>query len=398
MLRDRILKIFIVTAAIGALIAGGFALKAPAESQLAEKDGLHVVTLEGSPHELGLQQGRLLKDQIQQVYKVYLNDLVYQEWVKQYAILKGQTKAYSNPPKAIAEFAKGNEPNIPREYIEEMKGLAEGAGLEYSEVLNMTAHVDYFAMLMCSTIVAAGQATPDGKLIEARNLDWASGKATELDPFTTVFIYKPDHGHKFVSILYPGIVGALTAVNDQKLTVELNFSMAKKNGKSGFPALLIVRHIAQNAATLDEAETILRDMPRIAGYNVMVTDGKTNKARLIEITSDKVGTSDLRADGTLITTNHFVTKELSGENVDSSRFSQLPSGERYARLDTLLKQYYGKIDPQIGMTMIHDDGVKVSGTVQTTIFKPAEGLIWVWARNHQPDHFVEFNVGELLGN
>lgn len=389
-------SIVLVLALAAVSAAAWFATRAPAEPQ-AGMDGFYLVTLQGGPYELGLQQGRLFKQQINEVYKIYLNDLVYNEWVKQYAILKGVTEAYGNPRKAMAKFAKENEKFIPPEYIEEMKGLAEGAGLDYREVLNMAAHVDYFAILMCSTMVAAGPATPDGKLVEARNLDWASGQAQELDPYSTIFVYKPDKGHSFVSILYPGIVGALSAVNDAQLTVELNFSMAKKNGRSGFPALLITRHIAQNAATLDEAEKIIRDMPRIAGYNITVADGKTNKARLIEITADGVGVMDLRPDGTLVSTNHFVTKELAGQNVDSSRFSETPSGERLDRLNALIKENHGKIDPQAGMKMIHDSGVRVAGTVQTIVFKPADYKIWVWGRGHKPDGFFEFDVKELLG-
>jgi len=361
----------------------------------AEKE-FPVVVLKGSPYQMGLQQGKLLKQQISDVYKVYLNDLVYGDWVKKYAILKGASAAYSNPSKAMAAFAAKSEKYIPQEYIDEMKGLAEGAGIDYKEVLNMTTHVDYFAILMCSTFVANGPATPDGKLIEARNLDWASGQAKELDPFTTVFVYKPDKGHSFVSIIYPGIVGALSAVNDAKITVELNFSMAKKNGTMGFPALLFTRHVAQNAATIDEAEKLIRDLPRIAGYNIMVTDGKTNKARLIEITADGVGTKDIE-NNSLITTNHFTTKELSGQNVDSSRFSQLPTGERYDRLAQLIKENFGKIDPAKAIIMIHDNGVMVSGTVQTIIFKPADEQIWVWGRARGTGgEFTKYSVKELL--
>ncbi len=359
-------------------------------------NGLTLVRLEGSPYEIGLQQGKLLKEQINDVYKIYLNDLVYKKWIKEYAILKGVTDAYSNPQKSMAKFAKQSEKDIPAEYIEEMKGLAEGAGIPYQEVLNMSSHVDYFAVLMCSTFAANGKATTDGNLIEARNLDWASGGLQELDKYSTVFVVKPQKGHAFVSIIYPGIVGALTAINDAGITAELNFSMAKKNGKEGMPALILLRHVIQNAGSLDEAEKILRGIPRIAGYNITVTDAKTNDARLIEITNDIVGAQGLNADGSLVSTNHFITKELAGTNVSASQFSQSPSPDRFNRLTELIKQNYGKIDPKTAIAMIHDDGVKVNGTVQTVIFKMSENKIWVWARNRKPNDFVEFNVKELL--
>ncbi len=366
-------------------------------SGVEDVNGLSLVRLEGSPYEIGLQQGKLLKDQIQDVYKIYLNALVYKKWIKEYAILKGVTDAYSNPQKSMAKFAKQSEKDIPAEYIEEMKGLAEGAGIPYQEVLNMSSHVDYFAVLMCSTFAANGKATTDGNLIEARNLDWASGGLQELDKYSTVFVVKPQKGHAFISVIYPGIVGALTAINDAGITAELNFSMAKKNGKEGMPALVLLRHVIQYAGSLDEAEKILREIPRIAGYNITVTDAKTNDARLIEITNEVVGTQGLNDDGSLVSTNHFITKELAGTNISASQFSQSPSPDRFNRLTELIKENHGKIDAKSAITMIHDDGVKVNGTVQTVIFNMSENKIWVWARNRKPNDFVEFNVKELLG-
>ncbi|MFA6449460.1 MAG: C45 family peptidase [bacterium] len=395
MMRSRRISGIVFAAAILAAVLQLTAISANAAG-VEKVNGLYLVKLEGTPYEMGLQQGTLFKEEIRDVYKIYLNDLIYKKWIKEYAILKGAQEAYANPKKSMAKFAKTIESTIPPEYIEEMKGLAEGSGLTYEDVLNMSAHVDYFAMLMCSTFVATGKATTDGKLIQARNLDWASGGLKELDKYSTVFVMKPSKGHSFVSIIYPGIVGALTAVNDAGLTVELNFSMAKENGKIGMPALIIVRYIAQNAGTLDEAEKLLREIPRIAGYNIMLTDNKTNDARLVEITSKTVGVRNLNPDGTLVTTNHFTTNELFGQNIEASQFSQSPSPDRYNRLVELLKQNYGKIDTKMAMSIIHDDIVKVNGTVQTVVFKLSEDKIWVWTRSREPGDYAEFNVKELL--
>ncbi|MFH1539837.1 MAG: C45 family peptidase [bacterium] len=367
-----------------------------AEPGRTEKNGFHVVTLEGSPYDMGLQQGKLFRDEIQEVYKIYLEELLYKDWIKSIALLKGDSKTHKNPSKAMLKFAKGVESYIPEEYKEEMKGIAEGAGLEYEQVLNMSVHVDYLATIFCSTFVASGDATADGKLIEGRNLDWAKGKLKEMDRHSTIAVFKPDRGHHFVSIIYPGIVGVFTAVNDKKLTAEVNFSMSKENAETGMPILIIMRHLVQNAGTLDEAEQLLRNTGRIAGYNITVADGKTNDARLIEIASYGVGALGL-TNNSLVSTNHFITEQLTGGNFDYSYTSSKPSPERFARLKELIEKNFGKIDPEIAISMMQDDGVQVDGTVQTVIFKPADDLIWVWARNREQGDFAEFNVAELLG-
>lgn len=391
-------RIHRILTSLFALALAAAALSAPARAEPARSEisGFHVVTLEGSPYEMGLQQGTLFRDEIHEVYKIYLEDLLYNDWIKSIALLKGDRKTHKNPAKALLEFAKRSEPYIPEEYIAEMKGIAEGAGLEYEQVLSMAAHVDYFATILCSTFVASGEATADGKLIEGRNLDWAKGKLREMDHLSTIAVFKPDRGHPFVSVIYPGIVGVLSAVNDAKLTAEINFSMAKETAEKGMPILIIMRHLIQNAASLDEAEELLRGVDRIAGYNVSVADGKTNDARLIEIASFVVGALG-PTDGSLVSTNHFITEELAGGNFDYSYTSSKPSPERFARLEELIKQNYGKIDPEIAISMMQDDGVQVKGTVQTVVFKPADELIWVWSRNREQGDFAEFDVAELLG-
>ena len=395
-MRNTIQRYFRVVAT-GVALTVFFSCAAAAEKQgrISNVNGLAVVELQGTPYEIGYQHGSLLKEQIKDVYKIYLNELVYNKWIKEYAILgKGGKDAWANPRKAMAKFSKSIEKFIPEEYIEEMKGIADGAGLDYIDVLNMSAHVDYFAIL-CSTLVAGGPASADGKLVEARNLDWAQGGLRDLDKYSTVFVIRPDNGHPFVSVIYPGLVGVLTAVNDSKITAELNFSMAKENGKNGVPALILMRNLIQYSSTLDEAEKILRDSTRLAGYNIVVADGKTSDARLIEISATTVGTLGLK-DGTLVSTNHFITDSLAGANVETSQFSSSPSPDRFNRLTELLKEYNGKVTVENAIAMIHDDIVKVPGTVQTIVFKPEENLIWVWTRNRAAGDFVKFNTADLI--
>lgn len=389
---NRFIKSLVVFAALLAVLS----VSASAEGKRYEKDGFHIAVLEGTPYEMGLQQGQLFKEEINVVYDKYLKELVLDNWFKKYALLRGNQKAYKDPEKALIEFAKSNEKFVPEEYREEMRGIAEGAGVPYELVLGMSVHVDYFAVLGCSTFVATGDATTDGKLIEGRNLDWAQGGLRDLDKFSSLVVFKPAGGHSFVSVIYPGIVGVLTGFNDSKFTAELNFSMAKKNDPEGMPILVLMRQLIQYSTNVDEAEKILRDAKRIAGYNITVSDGKNNDARLIEITAASVGTMNL-TNNTLISTNHFVTTELKGKNLDTSRYSEAPSPERFARLEVLLKENHGKIDPAKAIEMMQDSGVRVGGTVQTAVFKPSENLMWVWARNRADGDFVKFDVAELLG-
>lgn len=382
--------------AVAAMLCAGSAARA--EASLKVVNGMYVITLEGEPYDMGYQMGSLMKEEIKNIYKSYLYKKVIKEWTKQYAYLsgKGGAKANTDPRGVLLDAAMKNEPFIPDEFKEEMRGLADGAGLKYEDVLIMSTHIDYFAVL-CSTFVARGAMTKDGAIIEGRNLDWASGGLVDLDPFSAVIVRKPAKGHAFASVIYPGIIGDLTVINDAGVSVEINFSMALsgENGDSGMPAMILMRQLAQYAGSLDEAIDIVKNNKRIAGYNITVVDGKKRDGAVIELTSKTVDTVRFKDDH-FISTNHFMSPSLEGKNVKASNFSSGPSPERYARLTELMAQHGGAIDPMLARTIMHDPGVQVAGTVQTVILRPETMDFWVWSRNRPADDFVPFNLNDLL--
>ena len=384
--------------ALWVFVLSCFVVPARARETPEKINGLYQATFKGSPFEIGLAHGKLFRNEIQKIYSFYLDEFVYENWTKKIAMFKGKQKAYADPRKDMEEFAAKSLPLIPDEYIEEMKGMAEGSGVSLAEILNMTVHVDYLSTMMCSMMLAKDKASADGSLVQARNLDWGGDGLELMDQFTSVLVYKPDKGYSFVSVIYPGIVGALTAVNEKKLTVELNFVATSHKAASGFPALLMVRRLAQYAASVDEAEKIIRDNPMISGYNITVADGKTGEARVFEISADALGVRTPDATGALFSTNHFLTKELADYYREGKRPGGIPSADRYNRMAGLVAEKYGAIGPDAAQAIIHDPGVKVGTTVQSVIFKPADEIIWVWSRNRAPGDFVQFDVKKLLAD
>jgi isopenicillin-N N-acyltransferase like protein len=376
------------------------ALPAAARAATAEKgsltqvQGLWVLQVEGTPYEMGFQQGSLMKDQIKEVYNIYLKKLVIEDWGKSYLILK-DARALHDIRGAILAKSRRMEKFIPEEYIQEMHGLADGAGLPYDDVLLMATHVDFFAIL-CSGFAAYGPQTADGHVVHGRNLDWAKGGLRDLDKFSTLAVFKPKNGHPFASIIYPGIVGVLTSINDSKVTVELNFSMAKDNSYDGTPILILMRKLAQYSESVPEAIKTIRDAARCAGYNVIVTDGKNDTAALIEFNAKTVAVVEPEK-GFVLSTNHFTSKELAGGNMNAN-FTSPNSVPRYERLGVLMGQYKGKIDAKNSIDILHDSGVKVAGTVQSIILVPGKLNFWVWSRNRKAGDFLPFNLTDLLAS
>jgi isopenicillin-N N-acyltransferase-like protein len=174
---------------------------------LKESNGIFILHLKGSPYQMGYQHGRLLKDQIKILYNDYL-----------LATLKEKTKdekrfkVYFN---FFKQKAKALEKFIPQEYKEEMKGIADGSGLAYSDVLIMHTFLDVLSypkffkkgFKTCTNFVVLNEATENSQLIHGRNLSWPSRGLLEKN--SVVIFYQPKNGNAFVALSWPGICGVL---------------------------------------------------------------------------------------------------------------------------------------------------------------------------------------------
>jgi len=120
--------------------------------------------LAGEPYDLGRSHGEQLKADIH----AFLN-----------GFLRHSADVFETPFERIAENVRRLEAHIEPEYLEEMRGIADGAGLEYDEVLAINAFVDTDLVLTsqqmtCINIVAFGEASRAGTLIHGRNTDFPS--------------------------------------------------------------------------------------------------------------------------------------------------------------------------------------------------------------------------------
>ena len=80
--------------------------------RLAVRGGWRFLHLEGSPREMGLQHGRLLRPVIQRVFEEYIGMI---------RLFRALSRA------ELLRRGRRLEPHIPAPYLEEMRGLADGA-------------------------------------------------------------------------------------------------------------------------------------------------------------------------------------------------------------------------------------------------------------------------------
>jgi hypothetical protein len=304
-------------------------------------DGFVLVRLRGEPYELGLQHGVALRQEIWSLWRA-CERLILQA--------RGRARGWAIRQVLLA-VARVMERYVPADLRREMRGVADGSGLAYGNVLLLNCFDDLMnnlrvvdrlaARLACSAFAAVGERAGDGSVIAGRNLDYwfrsdfaAAGyePTVQLQRHVVVLVYEPARGQPFVSVGWPGLVNVVTAQNAAGLALACLTSPAWSERPWGTPMPFLYRHLAQHVSTLDAAEAYLRAARRTIGNNLLVASGAERGARMFELTSRQVV---VRApeDGVVAATNQFQSPALAADQAGLVTHS---SPLRLARLDGLL--------------------------------------------------------------
>ena len=168
---------------------------------------LRVIHLSGTPYELGLQHGTLLRDEVQASVRQVL----------------GYFRSYLKIPlvrTAVADWWLGRgwrrtKPFVPRAYLEELRGLADGSGVSLRDLVLFHAIPD--RTYSCSSLAAWGAATGDGRLIHTRNLDWNIDVG--IQQYAAVFVVRPAGRRAFINFGWAGFIGVLSGVNEAQISI-----------------------------------------------------------------------------------------------------------------------------------------------------------------------------------
>lgn len=236
------------------------------------KQGQRIVGLRGNSHNIGWQHGRFLKNEARKTLEstLYVVGLAY-------SIEKGSWFLDE-----IRDARARLDRHTPPEYLDELRGLAEGAELPFEEV-----HLaSYFPELFhCSGFALQGVATADGKLYHGRILDYMT--QIGLQNTATLFVVEKEGKIPFCNVGYAGFTGSVTGMNAAQV------SLGEMGGRGegdwdGVPMATLFRMALENAHTLEEAKAIFRDNPRTCEYYYIFADGKDRTAVGVYATPEKI--------------------------------------------------------------------------------------------------------------
>ena len=148
-------------------------------------------------------------------------------------------------------------------------------------------------------------ATQDGSMIVAKNMDWYATPEMRKNPI--VLVVKPtDGGYSYLTPVYPGWITCIEGVNEKGITTGLQISKSDVETMKGAGWHFLTALLLKYADSIDDAINILTVYPKPCGNIFQVNDGKTGESIVIETTANALALRyPPKGKNILWTTNHF---------------------------------------------------------------------------------------------
>lgn len=269
------------------------------QAELKYINGLPVLTVAGTPKEIGAAVGTLALTPGKRV-------LGYPRGLLRAFDAEGSWNVFR-------AGGRGLYKQFPKDYSDELEAIVASADADRDLVIAGNTFFDLKKIIACSAVVVEpGRSATKGTLL-ARNLDYPS--LGYIHEYSLVTIYRPKDKLAFASIGFPGLVGVLSGMNEAGLALGVLEIVQVKDGEPhfnprGMPYMLTLRRVLEEAKTIHEAKKVLEKLPRTSTICVAVADRK--EVGVLEITPKRVVLRPA-AKGLCVCTNHFCSAELKPE-------------------------------------------------------------------------------------
>ncbi len=236
--------------------------------------------------------------------------------------------------KHVGEFSPG--------MLEEVKGIAEGAGVSPEEILITSGYTDFRDTIRsggvnsateCTACWAGPGATTDGTTFVAQTWDMFSEAEDGV-----VWLKLAVEGEPVVfTLAYAGCVG-MTGMNSRGVALAIN-NLNPTDARPGVPWTFINRAILASESA-EEAFAAVKRARLCSGHNYVIGDS-SGTGMSVETTGRRL--TRIEPDGpTLAHSNHYLDPQLA--EIEKPLDPQGSSPQRVRRMDEILREGRGKID------------------------------------------------------
>ena len=380
---------------------------------LKNKQNLWELYVEGDPLERGLGTGALTDSLLKKQERIFFSKIkdIVPSKTKQ-NLLRGFLKWYNRKLYL----------NVTEEYKTEIYGISEYTSHDYDYIAprylrNLYLHgahdighaLQDLALVGCSSFAAWGDKSEDGSLILGRNFDFYVGDEFAKDKI--VAFENPKKGHPFMMVTWAGMIGAVSGMNMEGLTVTINAGKSKIPLIAKTPISIVTREILQYASNIEEAIAIAKKRKVFVSESIMVGSAHDKRAVIIEVSPNNFGVYDVPNSNQLICSNQFQSAELKNDKRNLYQIANSHSQYRYDRMLELFDKN-PKISHVVAASILrnreglHDSAIGYGNEKALNqliahhgiIFKPEQRLVWVSSNPYQMGEFVCYDLNEVFKN
>lgn len=334
-----------------------------------------LVTIEGDPRERGRQYGRLAGDRIEKSLAIYMS-----AWSATNAAARN----------ALLDRARAFVPVIGDRYpdlIEEVRGIAEGAGHEMEEIVALNARTELLygaapAPDGCTGVALLPELT-GGRVIIGQNWDWRPA-CRESAILLRVL---PERGPSFLTFVEAGML-ARSGMNSAGIGLCGNFLQSDfDHRQSGVPIPFVRRAILQSETLPVAAGQVLRS-PRAFSSNHLLAhrDGEA-----VDLEASPPDVFPLFAEGGMIVhSNHFKAAAGRVRDTGLARYPDSLFRDRrvhavlaqrgaplgVADVQVALRDHFGLPDAVCRHRAARPDGTEIE-TVASIVMDLTEARLWL---------------------
>lgn len=344
-----------------------------------------LIEISGAPRERGRQYGQKAAARIKKGTSHYF----------------AQLKELSLDAQGVAALVRdylpvieGFEPN----YIEEMRGIAEGADIPFEDVVLLNARTEIIKLANpairarlktpedpdgCTGVVVMPQASANGRLIHAQNWDWKR----ECAETAVVLKVRRDDGPDLMTFTEAGALGRC-GFNAVGIAITANYLESDRDYRRvGVPLALIRRKVLENEHLALAMRTVYCTQKSAA--NNMIVSHREGVAIDFECAPDETFQVHPQ-NGLLVHANHFVSPVALGKLKDTGIFNTPDSLYRDIRVRDLLQPHIGGITFDTVKNALFDEFAypwsvcrpprrnlsnNLSASVAMILMEPASGLM-----------------------
>ena len=135
---------------------------------------------------------------------------------------------------------------------------------------DLSLSFEHSPLIGCTSFALTGDATEGGHSVLARNFDFEAGDI--FDSHKAVFLVRESGQLAYASVAWPGLIGALTGMNEEGLALVVHGGRAGEARNSGEPLVHTMRDVLGEARSTEDAVRMLATREPMVSHIVMLVD------------------------------------------------------------------------------------------------------------------------------